>query len=107
MTNPHEDDSDDDAGLPVMERSLQIVIDDVRNKRGTALMTVTQLYDKTRSTVAIAFVSDNVDPVAVCHQIAGLSAANLLAARKIVVLEDDLKAATSELKAIKDMYNLP
>ncbi len=91
---------DSDPALDIMERSLQIVIDDVRNHRGTDLLTVTQIYDKTRSTLAVAFLSPDLDAGAVCHQLGGSSAMNLLAARKIVQLQN-------ELSAIKEMYNLP
>lgn len=89
-----------DRALDPMERSLQIVIDDVRGKKGSALLTVTQMYDSVFAKSASAFMSDMVDPQLVCHQLAGLSAANLLAAQKIVQLQD-------EIKAIKDALNLP
>ncbi len=98
--DPQTAPDNEDRALAAMERSVEIVLDDVRNNRGTDRLTITQLYDKTRSALAVAFLSPDLDPGAVCHQLAGSSAMNLLAARKIVALE-------KELAAIKEMFNIP
>ena len=87
---------DTDPALAAIQESLDTVLKEIR--RTSPTITYSTLYDVTY--VVTAHQLDVSEGERICHRLAGSSCVVVLAARRIIALED-------ELKAVKEIFNLP